>query len=890
MPLSPTRPTNRVPGPTAIPGEHAAEHNAVAAIVNGIYTRTIAAARTTAFTVAQSNQAETIPVSVSAAVVVTVPVLTGGTVIELVQTGSAGFSLAASGVTFVPAFPPAVAAPGAAIRLTWMTATQVAAVAVGGSDAAPAAPAVLLADSFTGSNGAAWSGSWAAGLGSGASIQGNAGRLQSAGSGGYTGYNGGYNAGYSRTTRRAAIAAVTDFDMRWRFKFDATANTAKLLYRSVRDDLEGDTCFGVTFSRTDQAVKFYRALDYVDTDLASTPVAFTVDTWYWLRVRVVGTSHQVRVWADGAAEPTTWGIDASHVSVTAGYMGFSSAGGSAAAPTYAFVDDVTISTGADTVSASTAISDLRATVAALPASVNGKTGSAITLTAEDLDDGATKKLLTVAERTKIADAVGKDTLTVLAPRATGADQTAALQAAVTSASTYGLWLALNGNHVISDALLIPTGGRVDGTRGTLTQTANLKAAFRLTAASGVKIRDVKAIGKTTDYVNDATVYAARAVYVEGASSDIEISGCEFTGWAGAGVYLSATCSGVRMRRNTMTGAGATYILGITYNYSGGIVTETGATAWVAEDNDISGFAQGIVTGDNMANVAMINNYIHDIPGQHGIYCETVKSAIISHNLIRNTALLGMKIQIGTTTSNDADTVVVSNNCFSNLGAQGILLTNPVGGTPRIRRVLVTDNIISIAAGKGIEANNCVGLNIADNIVYDAVQGVSLNNCSEFTVTRNRISKCTQNGVTITDCQDWDVSFNRIKDPGSLDNASAEFGIAVAGSTTSDGTLRGNKITDSAAKMRYAVYVSAGDLTSIDIIDNQGSGATDYGYRGLATNARTFRGNVFAGTSGAILTGPSNYTAIADTSGAALATLETEVNKLKALVRTAGLMP
>lgn len=468
-------------------------------------------------------------------------------------------------------------------------------------------------------------------------------------------------------------------------------------------------------------------------------------------------------------------------------------------------------------------------------------------------------------------AVGPNTLTVLAPRATGSDQTAALNSAIASAATFGLWLALNGDHVISGQLTPVSGSKIDGTRGTLTQTGSLKSVFRIaTGVNGVQIRDVKATGKTTDYTNGSGVYAAAGVYIEGTSSDIRVDNCRFLGMAGAGVYLSATASDVHVTGCKLTGPGPSYITSTTFNYSGGIVTQTGAANWSAHRNDISGFAQGIVTGDNMTDVRITSNRIHDIPGQHGIYCDSVDGAIITDNLIRNTGLLGMKIQVGATTVSDPSSIVIANNCFINVGAQAILLTNPVGGTPRLRRINVTGNVITTSAAKAIEANNCVGLHVADNIIYDAAQGISINNSSSFDLTDNRIHLCSQNGITITDCQDGLVDNNRITDPATANTGSLEFGVSVAGSTSADLTLRDNKVTDAAGNMKYGIFVSAGDLTTMDFVDNRVSGATDYGYRGLSANARTFRNNALSGVLGSILTPPLNLADLESASGASVA--------------------
>lgn len=50
-------------------------------------------------------------------------------------------------------------------------------------------------------------------------------------------------------------------------------------------------------------------------------VSVSINTWYWLRLRVTGTSIQGRRWADGTTEPTTWTTTTDATITTAGWVG-----------------------------------------------------------------------------------------------------------------------------------------------------------------------------------------------------------------------------------------------------------------------------------------------------------------------------------------------------------------------------------------------------------------------------------------------------------------------------------------------------------------------------------------------------------------------------------------
>ena len=476
---------------------------------------------------------------------------------------------------------------------------------------------------------------------------------------------------------------------------------------------------------------------------------------------------------------------------------------------------------------------------------------------------------------------------LVTPLGTPEADTAAIQSAVDSAAAAKVPLMVRGDFTINAQINIPSGSDIDFDQARIYQVSATTPVLVLHDIAGVRLRNLRAQGKTSDYANTYGVYRAAAVRITGTSSDVTMIGGSLLGFAGAGVYLGGSVADIRISGCRMTGPGPAYIRDSTYNYSGGIVTERGTTRWTAQENDISGFAQGIVTGDNMTDVRILNNYIHDIPGQHGLYLETVNGGIISGNLLRNIGLLGMKLQVGGTTVNDVDSVNISDNVFIGLGAQGILLTNPSGGTPRLRRINVTGNVVRSTAGSGIVANNCVDLHIADNLLYDVSAGIDVSLSSGVEILDNKIIKTKEVGIRI-DSKDVIVDGNRISNPASLNTSSSEFGIHIYG-TSADITVRDNKIADSLANMRYGIYVSAGDLPTMDFIGNRVAGATDYGYRGLAQNARSFRGNAFQGTSGPIITPPTNYTVVASPTSDTVGT-KAAIDAIRTVLIANGLVP
>jgi hypothetical protein len=443
---------------------------------------------------------------------------------------------------------------------------------------------------------------------------------------------------------------------------------------------------------------------------------------------------------------------------------------------------------------------------------------------------------------------------------TAAGNVTALQAAVDSASTAGAPLVVRGVFSLNGQINVPSNSDIDFSLATVTQTANLSSVLIVNNVINVRIRNLRAIGKTTDYVNSSAVYAAAAIRVMGTSSDVQIIDGTFLGMAGLGVFIGGSTTDIVVRGCRMTGPGSAYITATTFNYSGGIVVDPGATRWAALHNDISGFAQGIVTGDNMVDVRIIGNLIHDIPGQHGLYLETMTGGVVGNNVIHDTGLCGMKVQVGTTTATDATGIAITGNTFRNCGAQGILLDNPVGGTPRFRRVTVADNVITNVTGPGIEARYSIGLHVADNLVSTVTTGggIRIWNSSQFDATANRVNTCAGAGFDLKDVQDYELRGNRIINPGTANGASTEFGILIDGSTTAEGVIADSRITDTLGNARYGIYVIAGDVTTHTFRNNYASGVTDYGFRATTAAAcREWDNNDLAGTLGRSLNAPTS---------------------------------
>ena len=442
---------------------------------------------------------------------------------------------------------------------------------------------------------------------------------------------------------------------------------------------------------------------------------------------------------------------------------------------------------------------------------------------------------------------------LLVSQQAGATDQARVEAALTAAAPFGATVLLDGTLNLTGRINVPAGARIDGSRAVINQTANLSATFFVNNASGVVIRNVRANGKATDYVAGSSVLTAAAVYISGSSSNVLVEGCDFRGFAGVGVYIGAGVSDVRVVDCRLQGPGPGVITPVDNNYGMGVVGGDGSSNWSVTGCDISLYAQGINSGD-VSNVRITNNHIHDMTGQHGIYLDSVFNLIIASNLVRDTGLQGIKVQIANATvGQDTDHVAITGNVVTNSGSHAILLTKAVTGSRQTRRTTITGNTLSTsgAGGDGINLIGVHGATVVGNIAHNVRHGINTLNCRELTVGFNRFHTLQQNGCLFTDTHDVEVLYNRIVDPGSDNLGGQENGIRLSGSSSSY-RIVGNVITDANGHMRYGLYLVTTAQDTIVVRDNDLTGATDYGARlDNAQAVREWSNNVCAGGMGSI---------------------------------------
>lgn len=472
-----------------------------------------------------------------------------------------------------------------------------------------------------------------------------------------------------------------------------------------------------------------------------------------------------------------------------------------------------------------------------------------------------------------------------------ANDFANLQAAVDEAATAGAPLLLRGNFQLTGGSVAPSSSvTINADTASFFQLDSLRSTFVMPAGSSFS--GGRIVGKGTDWVNTTAVYAASAIVVAGAN--VSVSGVKAESMAGAGVYMATPHSGMRVIDCDFTGVGSGVIPASTGQYSGGVVLNTNAvTDFVIRGGRFSGFAQGIVTG-TVFDFFIGGGLQVSAAGQHGVYLGAADGGTLSGLLVDQVPLQGIKVQLSNSTAVETDLLTIGDVAIRGNGSHGILVTN-VDTSPTVynRRVSIHDVVIEHAVGGG---GDSISIDAVNNVVvHDVVgvggwRGIRAQRGSGLNLHHNTFSGYAKSGIFLNDVTSSDVDSNVLRDGSTLNDAAEEYGIDVRGATSAELRFANNHVVDAAGNTKYGVYVLAGDLTTMSFIGNQSRGVSDYGFRSATTTStRLWLGNDLGGTLGKFFNTPTNAANVADTSGAALAALEAEVNKLKARMRLFGVM-
>jgi hypothetical protein len=182
----------------------------------------------------------------------------------------------------------------------------------------------LLADDFTGTDGAAWNSTrWPTTIGTTVNISTNRGHVA------------------GNPAKAFSALTVTDFELVVKGQWANLTGKAPEIGWRVNSPFANPTGAGYAVqidSTSGGKATMYKVPGYTVVAAGTVSATLAGPTAVWFRIRVVGTNHKIRWWADGGSEGSTWLIDLTDATTASGrvYLGSWSNGDT-------YWDDLTVS-------------------------------------------------------------------------------------------------------------------------------------------------------------------------------------------------------------------------------------------------------------------------------------------------------------------------------------------------------------------------------------------------------------------------------------------------------------------------------------------------------------------------------------------------------------------
>ena len=346
------------------------------------------------------------------------------------------------------------------------------------------------------------------------------------------------------------------------------------------------------------------------------------------------------------------------------------------------------------------------------------------------------------------------------------DDTAAIQAAIDAAGEFAEVRFAPGTYKVSSALTITSKDNLtlNGNGCKITQNTTLTKTFHLSNVYNVEVFGFELRGKGDETIDTSTSFNGVAGIYIADSINVRVHHNFLTNHAGGGIRWMTTgeaetvCQDINISNNTVRGKGTPYISALdnTFDAAIGSVDTYDYLDITIKDNDVSDHCFGIFAAANLAGSYHISdNYVHDIPGQHGIYCNPTNNTDISGNTVRNCAATGIKVQIRDNALFDGETIencVVKGNTVINADVHGVEIIGDEGDNRTFGKTCVVRNNVILeleeAGSRGISLTQfqgvCEGNTVSDvkgyGIYGDSVSGQ---------ISHNSIEDVDYNGLQLS---------------------------------------------------------------------------------------------------------------------------------------------
>ncbi len=256
---------------------------------------------------------------------------------------------------------------------------------------------------------------------------------------------------------------------------------------------------------------------------------------------------------------------------------------------------------------------------------------------------------------------------------------------------------------------------VDGDGATVTQQRENAATVEIVDCERITWRSFRMVGLGTERPWSGTSANGASALRIIDSTDVRVETCDISRHTGGGVRFRGQCPGLQIVRNKITGMGPEFIHAGD-NGSDAAIGHAGGSALtdglLLSENDVSGHAFGMFIPHGRG-MRVVHNWIHDIPGQHGIYGQPGGQCLVGCNVLWRLAYCGIKFQISGDMAEDiADQIAITGNLVDGCG-QACVLAGDTTGAHYYRSVSVVSNKLARAA-HGVYLLRVSGCVVEDN--------------------------------------------------------------------------------------------------------------------------------------------------------------------------------
>lgn len=394
------------------------------------------------------------------------------------------------------------------------------------------------------------------------------------------------------------------------------------------------------------------------------------------------------------------------------------------------------------------------------------------------------------------------------------NDTSAIQAAAAAMGAGdSLYFPAGYEFLLTDAIAITTARtHVIGYGAKLTQSGTEKAHIAV-SAEYVTIEGLWLYNSRggTDW-NDSGSSGARGVTLTTAGYS-KIINCRIENCGESSIWV-VSGKGIEIRNNHLIGIGTTGGLSAGSNYNFGVngnSSGSGKEGMRVVGNRFIDFAQGVFTAHDWEDLQISGNFFDNIVGQHAIYCDNAINLVITDNRINTTGQVGIKVQISSNTTADAENIVISGNTIVDATQQGIIVIPASAGLSyEFYNLVISNNTILNPGADGIIVDQAQAWQVVNNTIKDAgtfgIRCSAIDEPYDGVIARNTIINSTRNALylkTVSTSYTIIIEDNLFIDPCRTPGGTSDL-QAVMYLSTGDYIVRGNVLKQTSEPYTYLI--------------------------------------------------------------------------------------